>query len=114
MSKIKCVLSIKEFSITEYDKKVNYIAIYPSDIAEDTVDKAIKYKFESLDEIDYKEIIIILKEQYDLVLKPQMDILSKYNQSLAESEECKSEAYQQGELDDRMYACNIGEYEYEE
>ena len=86
MSKIKCVLSIKEFSVTEYDKKTNYIAIYPSDIAEDAVDKAIKYKFESLSEIDYKQIIIIPKEQYDLVLKPQMDILSKYNQSLAKYE----------------------------
>ena len=94
MSKIKCVLSIKEFSITEYDKKVNYIAMYPSDIAEEVVDKAIKYKFESLEEIDYKQIIIITKEQYDLVLKPQMDILSKYNQSLAESEEYQLETYQ--------------------
>ncbi len=36
---------------------------------------------------------------------------SIYNQSLAESEECQSETYQQGELDDMMYACNIGEYE---
>ena len=111
VNKIKCVLSIKEFSITEYDKEANYIAIYPSDITEDAVNKAIKYKFESLGKIDYKQIIIIPKEQYDLVLKPQMDILSKYNQSLAEPEECQSEAYQQGELDDMMYACNIGEYE---
>lgn len=94
MSKIKCVLSIKEFSITEYDKKTNYIAIYPSNIAEDAVNKAIIYKFESIDEIDYKQIIIIPKEQYDLVLKPQMDILSKYNQSLAESKECQSGTYQ--------------------
>lgn len=83
MNKIKCILSIKEFSITEYNKETNYIAIYPSDIAEDIVDKAIKYKFESLSEIDYKQIIIIPKEQYDAVLKPQMDILSKYNQSLS-------------------------------
>jgi len=98
MSKIKCVLSIKKISITEYDKKANYIAIYPSDIAEDVVNKAIKYKFESLGEIDYKQIIIIPKEQYDLVLKPQMDILSKYNQSLFESEECQSETYQKDEF----------------
>ena len=82
MNKIKCVLSIKKFSVTEYDKTTNYIAIYPSDIAEDIVDKAIKYKFESLGEINYKQIIIIPQEQYDFVLKPQMDILSKYNQSL--------------------------------
>jgi hypothetical protein len=88
MNKIKCVLSIKEFSITEYDKEANYIAIYPSDIAEDAVDKAIKYKYESLGEIDCKQIIIIPKEQYDLVLKPQMDILSKYNQSLTEERFC--------------------------
>lgn len=85
MSKIKCVLSVKEFSITEYDKKTDYIAIYPSDIAEDVVDKAIRYKFESLCEIDYRQIIIILKEQYDAVLKPQMDILSEYNQSFADN-----------------------------
>ena len=83
ISKIKCILSIKEFSITEHDKEANYVAIYPSDIAEDVVDRAIKYKFESLGDIDYKHIIIIPKEQYDLVLKPQMDILSEYNQSLA-------------------------------
>lgn len=82
MNKIKCILSIKNFSITEYDKETNYIAIYPSNIAEDVVDRAIKYKFESLGEIDYKQIIIIPKEQYDFVLKPQMDILSKYNESL--------------------------------
>ena len=82
MDKIKCVLSIKEFSITEYDKTTNYIAIYPSNIAEDIVDKAIKYKLESLGDIDYKQMIIIPKEQYDFVLKPQMDILSEYNQSL--------------------------------
>ena len=88
MNKIKCVLSIKKFSVIERNKKANYIAIYPSDIAEDIVDKAIKHKFQSLGEIDYRQIIIIPKEQYDLVLKPQMDILSKYNQSLAESEEC--------------------------
>lgn len=100
MNKIKCVLSIKEFSVTECDEKADYIAIYPSDISEDVVDKAIKYKFESLGEIDYKPIIIMSKTQYDLVLKPQMDILSKNNQSLAESEECKSDTYQQGELDD--------------
>ena len=81
MNKIKCVLSIKEISVTEYGKEVNYIAIFPSDIAEDAVDKAIKYKFEALGKIDYKQIIIIPKEQYDFVLKPQMDILSKYNQN---------------------------------
>jgi hypothetical protein len=46
MNKIKCVLSIKEFSITEYNKNTNYIAIYPSDIVEDVVDKAIKYKID--------------------------------------------------------------------
>lgn len=40
--KIKCVLSIKEFSITKHDKETNYIAIYPSDVAEDIVDRAIK------------------------------------------------------------------------
>ena len=84
MNKVKCVLSIKEFSITEYNKDTKYIAIYPSGIAEDVIDKANKHKFESLGEIDYKQIIIISKEQYDLVLKPQMDIISKYNQSLAE------------------------------
>lgn len=84
MNKIQCVLSIKEFSVTEYDKEISYIAIFPTDISEDKVDKAIKYKFESLGEIDYKQIIIIPKEQYDTVLKPQMDILSKYNQSLIE------------------------------
>ena len=100
MNKIKCVLSIKEFSVTECDKKVDYIAVYPSDVAEDVVDKAIKYKFESLGEIDYKPILIMPKTQYDLILKPQMDILSIYNQSLAESEECKSDTYQQDELDD--------------
>ena len=111
MDKIKCILSIKEFSITEDDRELSYIAIYPSDIAEEAVNKAIKYKFESLGNIDYKQIIIIPKEQYDLVLKPQMDILSEYNKSLAESKECESEAYQQGELDDMMYACNIGEFE---
>ena len=81
MNKIKCVLSIKEVSVTEYGKEVTYIAIFPSDIAEEVVDKAIKYKFESLGNIDYKQIIIIPKEQYDFVLKPQMDILSKYNQN---------------------------------
>lgn len=88
MNKIKCVLSIKEFSITEDNKDANCIAIYPSDIAEDEVDKAIKHKYESLGEIDYKQIIIISKEQYDLVLKPQMDILSKYNQSFTEERFC--------------------------
>lgn len=77
MDKIKCVLLIKEFSVTINDKKVDYIAIYPSDVAEDAVNKAIKYKFASLSEIEYKRIIIIPKEQYDLVLKPQMDILRK-------------------------------------
>lgn len=87
MNKIKCVLSIKEFSVTEYDKRADYIAIFPSDISEDIVNKAIKYKFESLGEIDYKQMIIIPKAQYDLVLKPQMDVLSKYNQSLVGSEE---------------------------
>lgn len=81
--KIKCVLSIKEFSITKHDEKANYVAIYPSNVAEDVVDRSIKYKFESLCDIDYKHIIIIPKEQYDLVLKPLMDILSEYNQSLA-------------------------------
>lgn len=91
MSKVKCVLSIKEFSITEDDKKADYIVVYPSDIAEDVVDKALKHKFEALGEIDDKQIIILPKEQYDLVLKPQMNILSKYNQSLVESEECQSE-----------------------
>ena len=85
MSKIKCVLSVKEFSITEYDKETDYIAIYPSDIAEDAVDKAIRYKFESLGEIDYRQIIIIPKEQYDAVLKPQMDILSEYNRSFTDN-----------------------------
>ena len=86
MSKIKCILSVKEFSITEYDKETDYIAIYPSDIAEDVVDKAIRYKFESLGEIDYRQIIIIPKEQYDAVLKPQMDILSEYNRSFADND----------------------------
>lgn len=95
MDKIKCILSIKEFSVTEYDKETDYIAIYPSGLAEDAVDKAIKHKFESLCEIDYKQIIIIPKEQYDMVLKPQMDILSEYNKSLAESEECRTDTYQQ-------------------
>jgi len=89
MNKIKCVLSIKKFSVTEYNKRADYVAIFPSNLAEEEVDKAINYKFESLGEIDYKQIIIVPKEQYDAVLKPQMDILSKYNKSLA-----KSEAYQ--------------------
>ncbi len=111
MDKIQCILSIKEFSVTENDKKVDYVAIFPSDIPEDKIDEAIKYKFESLSKIDYKQIIIVLKEQYDAVLGPQMDILSKYNQTLTERNECQSEDYEQGELDDMMYACNIGEYE---
>lgn len=85
MNKIKCVLSIKEFSVVEHNKEVNYIAIYPSDISEDVVNKAIKYKFRSLGEVDYKQIIIVLKEQYDFVLRPQMDILSEYNQSLKDN-----------------------------
>lgn len=84
MDKIQCVLSIKEFSVTEQDKEISYIAIFPTDISEDKVDEAIKYKFESLGEVEYKQIIIILKEQYDTVLKPQMDILSKYNSKLME------------------------------
>ena len=84
MNKIQCVLSIKEFSLTDNGKQYDYIAIFPSDVAENKVDEAIKRKFESLCEIDYKQIIIIPKEQYETVLKPQMDILSKYNRSLEE------------------------------
>ena len=102
MNKIKCVLSIKEFSVDEYGKKINYIAIYPSDISEDIVNEAIKRKFEHLGEIEYRQIIIVLKEQYDSILRPQMDILSQYNQSLTKAEECQSEAYQQGELDNTV------------
>jgi hypothetical protein len=44
MDKIKCILSIKEFSVTEDDRELSYMAIYPSDLAEEAVDKAIKYK----------------------------------------------------------------------
>lgn len=98
MDKVKCILSIKEFSVTEYGKEMSYIAIYPSDLAEDVVDKVIRYKFEFFGEIDYKQIIIVPKEQYDFVLKPQMDILSEYNKSLAENEECRTDTYQQGEI----------------
>lgn len=96
MNKIQCVLSIKEFSVTECGKQVDYIAIFPTDIPENEVDDAIKYKIESIGEIDYKQIIIVLKEQYDTVLKPQMDILSKFNQSIEEYDECQSEKYRQG------------------
>ena len=98
MNKIKCILSIKEFSVTEDDREFSYIAIYPSDLAEEAVDKAIRYKFESFGNIDYKQIIIVSIEQYDLVLKPQMDILSEYNKSLSELEECRTDTYQQGEI----------------
>ena len=107
MNKIQCVLSIKEFSVTEYGKEVDYIAIFPTDIPENVVNDAIKYKFESLGEIDYKQIIIVQKDQYDTVLKPQMDILHKFNQSIEEYNKCQSGvipagmAYQQGELGDR-------------
>lgn len=84
MDKIQCILSIKEFSVTEYDKEISYIAISPTDISEDKVDEAIKHKFESLGKVEHKQVIIIPKEQYDTVLKPQMNILSKYNNKLME------------------------------
>lgn len=84
MNKIPCILSIKEFTVSEYGNKVDYIAIYPKDISEDMVNYAIKKKFvKYLGETDYKQVIIIPKEQYDTVLKPQMDILSRFNQYLS-------------------------------
>lgn len=52
MNKIQCVLSIKEFSVTECGKQVDYIAIFPTDIPESEVDDAIQYKFKSIGEID--------------------------------------------------------------
>lgn len=98
--KIPCILSIKEFTITENNKETQYMAIYPSDIPESKVDEAIKQKFDSLFDINYIQIIIVLKEQYDAVLKPQMDILSKYNQSLEERDECQSGDHPQDERED--------------
>ncbi len=82
MNKIKCVLNIKEFSVTDYGKTTDYVAIFPSGIPEDVVNDAIKYKYESLTEVEYKQIIIVTKEQYDTVLKPQMDILTEYNKAI--------------------------------
>lgn len=51
-------------------------------ISKYVVNDAIKRKFKSLTEVEYKQIIIVTKEQYNTVLKPQMDILAEYNEAI--------------------------------
>ena len=89
MDKIPCVIHLKEFTVTEDEKDIEYIAVYPSTVDEKDVDEAIHHKFKyNFDGhgIEFKRIVVMLKEQYEAVFKPQFSIIAKYNQNIEEAE----------------------------